>query len=61
MPLPNMTPQQFLDAATDVAARFPDAKLVKNQVGNLAIANNDIYVGFVDLQYGTVVIFGDLV
>ena len=37
MPLPNMTPAQLLAGAQAVADRAPDAELVKNEVGNLAI------------------------
>ncbi len=51
----SMTPEQFLAAATEVAQRFPDAVLVRNQVGNLAIMSSaGEYVGWVDLSCGDV-------
>jgi hypothetical protein len=55
MPLPDMTPQQFLNAAEYVAEHMPDAVLVKNQVGNLAIVDvEDFQLGWVDLRTGEV-------
>ena len=54
MPLPNMTPAQLLAGATEVAARFPNAELVKNQVGNLAIVDGGRYVGSLNLRTGEV-------
>jgi hypothetical protein len=54
MPLPNMTPAQFLACATEVAERFPNAELVKNELGNLAIVEGGRYVGFLDLRAGEV-------
>ena len=53
MPLPNMTPAQLLAGAQAVAERAPDAELVKNQVGNLAIARDGRTIGWLDLRYGT--------
>lgn len=60
MPLKDMTPQQFLAAAQAVIERAPQARLVKNQVGNLAIvtAEGD-YVGHVDLRTGDVELFAE--
>jgi hypothetical protein len=54
VPLPNMTPAQLLEGARVVAARFPDAELVKNKVGNLAIMVGGEYVGYLDLRTGEV-------
>ena len=54
MPLPDMTPAQLLAAAQAVAERAPDARLAKNQVGNLSIMRGGEYVGWVDLRYGEV-------
>jgi hypothetical protein len=54
MPLPDMTPAQLLAGATEVFERVPDAVLVKNQVGNLAIVQDGTYTGYLDLRYGTV-------
>jgi len=52
--LPDMTPAQLLAGAQEVAGRAPDAVLVKNQVGNLAIVRDGEMIGWLDLRYGTV-------
>lgn len=52
--LPDMEPWQFLRAARTVMEDFPNCRLVKNQVGNLAIVVDDEFVGYVDLRDGTV-------
>lgn len=52
MPLPDMTPAQLLDGAREVAERFPDAQLVKNDVGNLAVMVNGEMVAWLDLRTG---------
>lgn len=54
MPLPDMTPAQLLAGAQEIAGRAPDAVLVKNDVGNLAIVRDGEYAGWLDLRYGTV-------
>jgi hypothetical protein len=54
VPLPNLTPAQLLEGAREVAERFPDAELVKNRVGNLAIMTGVRYAGFLDLRTGEV-------
>jgi hypothetical protein len=54
MPLPNMTPEQLLAGAQEIAERFPDAELVKNDVGNLAIVVSGEYAGYLDLRTGEV-------
>ena len=54
VPLPDMTPAQLLAGAAEVAERWPDARLVKNGVGNLAIADGGEYVGYLDLRTGEV-------
>jgi hypothetical protein len=53
MPLPNMTPAQLLAGAQAIAERAPDAELVKNDVGNLAIMLDGVMIGWLDLRYGT--------
>lgn len=52
MTLHNMTPAEFLQAAQAVVERFPNAELVKNEVGNLAVFVDGQYVAWVDLRYG---------
>jgi hypothetical protein len=47
-----MTPQQLLAVTREVVARYPQADLVKNQVGNLSVVNAGQYVGFIDLVTG---------
>jgi hypothetical protein len=47
-----MTPQQLLTVAQQVATWYPEADLVKNQVGNLSVVNAGQYVGFIDLATG---------
>jgi hypothetical protein len=47
-----MTPAQLLAGAQAVADRAPDAVLVKNQVGNLAIVRDGEMIGWLDLRYG---------
>jgi hypothetical protein len=49
-----MTPAELLAGARQVAERFPDAELVKNQVGNLAIVDSGLYVGSLNLRTGEV-------
>lgn len=57
MPLPNMTPRQLLDAATQLVQECPDAELIKNQIGNLAIERDGEYLGWVDMRTGEVTLF----
>jgi hypothetical protein len=54
MALPNMTPAQLLAGAREVAERWPDAELVKNQVGNLSVMDGGRYVAWLDLRTGEV-------
>lgn len=49
-----MTPAQLLAGAQEIAARAPDARLIRNLVGNLAIAQGDVRTGWLDLRNGTV-------
>jgi hypothetical protein len=49
-----LTTNQLLNAAREVARLFPDAYLVKNSVGNLAIMVDSEYRGYVDLTTGEV-------
>jgi hypothetical protein len=53
MPLPDMTPAQLLAGAQAVMDRAPDAELVKNALGNLAIMQDGQMTGWLDLRYGT--------
>lgn len=61
MPLRNMTPQEFLQAAQTVVDRMPDAQLAKNKVGNLAIldAASEFQHGHIDLRWGEVTFYED--
>lgn len=60
MALPDMTADEFLAAATTVHGRMPQARLVKNQVGNLSLLDAcDEYVGWVNLRTGEVTFFAD--
>ena len=52
MTLPNMTPAQLVAGAQEVIDRAPNAELVKNQVGNLAIIQDGEMIGWLDLRYG---------
>lgn len=54
MPLPDMTPAQLLAGAREIAGRWPDALLIKNQAGNLAISSGGEFVGYLDLRTGEV-------
>jgi hypothetical protein len=47
-----MTPQQLLTVAQQVATWYPEADLVKNQVGNQCVVNAGPNVGFIDLATG---------
>jgi hypothetical protein len=47
-----MTPQKLLAVVREVAARYPEADLVKNRVGNLSVMLGVHYVGFIDLRTG---------
>ena len=49
-----MTPQELLSAAHTVLARWPEAELVKNGVGNLSILDDGAYVGWINLRDGEV-------
>jgi hypothetical protein len=52
MALPVMTAAQLLAGAREVAERAPDALLVKNRVGNLAIVQGSVMTGWLDLRNG---------
>lgn len=52
-----MTPQQLLEAAELLVERMPDAQLVKNDVGNLAVMDGDTYAGWIDLDNGDVKLY----
>ena len=54
----DLTPQRLLAAAEQLVDAFPNALLARNGVGNLAVVDGDIYVGYVDLFDGTVVLIG---
>lgn len=49
-----MSPGQMLEAAQMLVERVPDCRLVKNEVGNLAIVRGDEFIGWVDLRSGEV-------
>lgn len=50
----DLTPQELLAAAQQLVAEVPNAALVKNEVGNLAIIDEGAYIGWVDLRSGEV-------
>jgi len=54
-----LSAHRLLVAATVVMDRAPDAVLIKNHVGNLAIERDGDYVGWVDLRTGEVEFFED--
>jgi len=58
-PTRTMTPAELLAGAQEVAARFPDAELVKNGVGNLAVFVDGRYVAWLDLRTGKLDSFAD--
>lgn len=49
-----LTPQLLRDAADAIEARHPDARLIKNQVGDLCILVDDEYLGHLALLDGEV-------
>lgn len=53
MTLDPIDPQALVAACAEVTLRYPDAQLVRNQVGNLAVMHRGEYVGFIDLGSGT--------
>lgn len=50
----DLTPQELLAAAQRVVDEAPNAALVKNEVGNLAIVDEGTFIGWVDLRTGEV-------
>jgi hypothetical protein len=50
----DLTPQELLVAAQQLVAEVPNATLVKNEVGNLAIIDGGACIGWVDLRSGEV-------
>jgi hypothetical protein len=44
--------QDLLAAIREVVDRHPSARLVRNQVGNLAVIDGDEQVGALDLSFG---------
>jgi len=48
----NLTPALLAEAARQVSERHPDARLIKNQVGNLSILVDGEYLGYIDLFDG---------
>lgn len=57
-----LTPALLRAAVDVIEARYPDALLVKNQVGNLAVVSRgDEFLGFVDLRIGEVMLDGETV
>lgn len=51
-----MTMGEFVRMAHRVMEKRPNATLVKNKVGNLAILDDDEFVGYLDLLDGEVVL-----
>lgn len=50
-----MTPHELLVIAQEIVEREPNAQLVKNAVGNLAILDaEEGFIGWADLQTGEV-------
>jgi hypothetical protein len=54
-----MNTAQFVDLAQALQDRWPDAKLVKNGVGNLLVFVDDVAVGYLDLFDGELVGWDD--
>ena len=54
-----MNATQFVELARMLQERWPDAKLVKNSVGNLLVYINDVDVGYLDLFSGELVGWDD--
>jgi hypothetical protein len=54
-----MDTPQFVDLAQALQDRWPDAKLVKNSVGNLLVFVDDVDVGYLDLFDGELVGWDD--
>ena len=52
-----LTVQQLLASVLDVRNRFPLGRVVKNEVGNLAITEGGVYRGFLDLATGEVLLW----
>ena len=50
----SLTPQLLRDAADEIEARYPDAWLIKNRVGDLCILADGDYIGHVALMDGEV-------
>ncbi len=50
----SLTPRLLRDAADAIEARHPDARLIKNRVGDLCILADGEYVGHVALIDGEV-------
>jgi hypothetical protein len=48
-----------LNHAIHVGALRPSDVLVRNEVGNLAIERDGVYVGFVDVMFGEVTVFDE--
>jgi hypothetical protein len=55
----DLTPQRLLAAAEKLTEVVPDALLARNGVGNLAVVDGGLYVGYLDLFDGTLVLFGE--
>lgn len=49
-----VTTREFVRAAQRAYERWPEGVLVKNQVGNVAVLVDGVYVGFIDLNTGDV-------
>jgi hypothetical protein len=51
---------ELVQLAGETFERFPNAELVKNAVGNLAVVVDETYVGYLDLVDGTLHVFEEL-
>jgi hypothetical protein len=53
-------PGDLLPAVQRLADEYPDVKLVKNEVGSLAVLDRDgTYIGYLDLFDGTLTLFAE--
>lgn len=54
----SLTPQLLRDAADTIEARHPDARLIKNRVGDLGILVDGCFIGHLALIDGEVCWWG---
>ncbi len=51
--------REIADRAAQLAVEQPGLRLKRNDVGNLAILDGEVHVGFVDVRDGGVIMFDD--